>query len=110
MDAPMTEAQAEVLARRGVTPDDDLTWVEASLLIDRVAGTPVGAKARAWLRENGAVAEETERIIDEATRALQRRRRQALVRRRENVGDQPANRTRAHDVANAQARRARMAR
>ncbi|TMC12202.1 MAG: hypothetical protein E6J41_03280 [Chloroflexi bacterium] len=69
-DAPMTEAQVATLARRGEVPTRDLTWVQASLLIDRVAGTPPGQRARSWLRENGADAEEAARVVDRAEREL----------------------------------------
>jgi hypothetical protein len=70
-EAPMTEAQVGTLARRGVVPERDLTWVQASLLIDQVAGTPRGRRATTWLRENGASAEEAARLIERAERELQ---------------------------------------
>jgi conjugative relaxase-like TrwC/TraI family protein len=69
-EVPMTEAQAATLARRGVVPERDLTWVQASLLIDQVAGTPPGKKAMTWLRENGAGAEEAARVVECAEREL----------------------------------------
>ena len=69
-DAPMTEAQVATLARRGEAPTRDLTWVQASLLIDRVTGMPPGRRARSWLRENGATSEETARVVDRAEREL----------------------------------------
>jgi conjugative relaxase-like TrwC/TraI family protein len=69
-DAPMTEAQVATLARRGAAPERDVTWVQASLLIDRVTGAVPGQQARTWLRENGASAEEAERIIERADREL----------------------------------------
>jgi conjugative relaxase-like TrwC/TraI family protein len=69
-EAPMTEAQVAALARRGVVPERDLTWVQASLLIDQVAGTPPGSKAITWLHENGASAEEAARVVECAEREL----------------------------------------
>ena len=51
--APMTEAQVEVLARAGQAPGRQLSWVEASLLIDQAMGLPRGGLARTWLREGG---------------------------------------------------------
>jgi len=51
--APMTEAQVAVLARAGQAPGRQLSWVEASLLIDQAMGLPRGGRARTWLREGG---------------------------------------------------------
>lgn len=65
-EAPMTEAQVSTLARRGVVPQQDLTWVQTSLLIDQVAGTPPGKQATIWLRENGASSEQAAEIIARA--------------------------------------------
>jgi hypothetical protein len=62
----MTEAHVATLARRREVPDQDLTWVQASLLIDKVAGTQLGQKATTWLRENGASAKEAARVIERA--------------------------------------------
>jgi conjugative relaxase-like TrwC/TraI family protein len=76
-DAPMTEAQVATLARRGEAPMRDYTWVQASLLIDRLAGTPPGRRTRSWLRENGADAEEAARVVERAEREL----RQPVVTR-----------------------------
>jgi conjugative relaxase-like TrwC/TraI family protein len=69
-EAPMTEAQVAVLARRAVVPEGDLTWVQASLLIDQATGAPVGQRATTWLRENGASAEEAAQVIEREERAL----------------------------------------
>ncbi len=66
----MTEAQAAVLARHGIHPDRDLTWVHASLLIDDALGTPRGRQATAWLRENGASPENAAKIIELAEKTL----------------------------------------
>jgi conjugative relaxase-like TrwC/TraI family protein len=71
-EAPMTEAQVATLARGGEAPMRDLTWVQASLLIDRATGAPPGRRARSWLRENGADAEEASRVIERAEKALSR--------------------------------------
>jgi conjugative relaxase-like TrwC/TraI family protein len=68
--APMTEAQAAILARRGVVPDRDLTWVEASLLIDQATGKPRGKRATAWLLERGLSEEEAKRILERAEQTL----------------------------------------
>ena len=69
-EAPMTEAQVAILARRGVVPNGELTWVEASLHIDEATGAPLGEKARTWLLENGASAEEAAEAIDRAEKGL----------------------------------------
>jgi conjugative relaxase-like TrwC/TraI family protein len=69
-ESPMTEAQVAVLGRRGVVPDRDLTWVQASLLIDEVRNSPRGEKATRWLRKNGAGADEAARVIERAERGL----------------------------------------
>jgi conjugative relaxase-like TrwC/TraI family protein len=71
-DTPTTEAQVATLARRGEAPTRDLTWVQASLLIDRVVGTPPGRQARRWLRENGAGVEEAAQIVERAKQELSR--------------------------------------
>jgi hypothetical protein len=69
-EAPITEAQVAVLARRGVVVDGERTWVEASLLIDEAMGTPLGEKANEWLRENGAGEVAASLIVKRAKRAL----------------------------------------
>jgi hypothetical protein len=38
-EPPMTEAQVAMLARRGAVPERNLSWIQASLLIDRAAGS-----------------------------------------------------------------------
>jgi len=43
-EAPMTEAQVATLGRRGVVPERDLSWVQASLLIDQSTGAPLGRR------------------------------------------------------------------
>lgn len=79
-EAPMTEAQVTTLARRGMVPERDLTWVQASLLIDDVTGAPRGRQATIWLRENGASPEQAAEIIERAERNL-----------RAPPGDRPQN-------------------
>ena len=69
-EAPMTEAQVAILARGGVVPERDLTWVQASLLIDEATGAPRGRQASRWLHENGARPEEAAAVIERATRDL----------------------------------------
>jgi conjugative relaxase-like TrwC/TraI family protein len=69
-EAPMTEAQVAVLARRGVVPDGERTWVEVSLLIDEAMGTPLGEKANEWLRESGAGEADARLIIERARHTL----------------------------------------
>lgn len=66
----MTGAQVATLARRGVVPERDLTWVQASLLIDHATGAHQGKQAATWLRENGASPEEAAEIIQRAERNL----------------------------------------
>jgi hypothetical protein len=66
----MTEGQLATLSRRGVTPEPDVNWVQASLLIDQVVGTPSGKQAMAWLRENGASAEKAAQMIARAEKRL----------------------------------------
>jgi hypothetical protein len=66
----MTEAQGATLARRGSVPDRDLTWVQASLLIDDATGSPRGIQATRWLRENGASTDLAASVIDRAKRYL----------------------------------------
>jgi hypothetical protein len=68
--APMTEAQVAILARRGAVPDRDLTWVEASLVIDQATGKPRGERATAWLLERGLNAEEAKQVIQRAEQSL----------------------------------------
>jgi conjugative relaxase-like TrwC/TraI family protein len=70
MEAPMTEAQVAILARHGTAPDRDLSWVQASLLIDGATGSPRGERAATWLRENGARAEDAAEAIERARRDL----------------------------------------
>ncbi len=65
-EAPMTEAQVATLARRGVVPERDLTWVQASLLIDQASNAPIGKKAMTWLRENGASHEDATQVVERA--------------------------------------------
>ncbi len=43
--APMTEAQVATLARRGVVPEGNLSWVQASLLIEDTTGSTVCEQA-----------------------------------------------------------------
>ena len=69
-EAPMTEAQTATLARGGVVPERDLTWVQASLLIDEATGASRGRQASRWLRENGAGPEEAAEVIERAARDL----------------------------------------
>jgi hypothetical protein len=69
-EAPMTEAQIATLARRGVTPDRDLTWVQASLLIDQATGAPRARRAAKWLRENGASKQEIPAILERAEQIM----------------------------------------
>jgi len=45
-EAPMTEAQVASWARRGVVPDRELTWVQASLLIDGVTDSRAERRRR----------------------------------------------------------------
>lgn len=51
-------------------PDRDLTWVQASLLIDGSTGAPRGRRAATWLRENGASPEEAARVIERTEQTL----------------------------------------
>ena len=74
-EAPMTEAQVATLERRGVLPQPELTWLQASLLIDHVTGSPAGKQAMAWLCENGASAEAAAQIIERAEQGLRAARR-----------------------------------
>ncbi len=67
---PMTPIQAAILTDAGRQPDPGLTWVEASLLIDEVRGTPRWEKAREWLRNHGLSDEAADRVIREATAKL----------------------------------------
>jgi hypothetical protein len=43
--APMTEAQVATLARRGVVPESNLSWVQASLLIDDTMASTICEQA-----------------------------------------------------------------
>ena len=82
--APMTEAQVATLARLGAEPERDLTWVEASLLIDDATGQPQGRRAGGWLQERGLSQEQADEVIEAAKRSL----RQPSVRRLSTaVGD-----------------------
>jgi hypothetical protein len=63
---PMTEAQVATLARRGVVPGRNLTWLEASLLIDDATGGNRGARAANWLRRNGASSQDAEKAVERA--------------------------------------------
>ena len=69
-EPPVTEAQLAVLERHRALPERDLTWVQASLLIDGVIGTPRGRRATAWLGENGVNAENAAKIIELAEQNL----------------------------------------
>jgi len=69
-EAPMTEKQVAVLARRGVVPDGECTWVEASLLIDQATGAPLGALAKKWLREKGLGEAGASVLVERAKEAL----------------------------------------
>ncbi|TMC03767.1 MAG: hypothetical protein E6J41_26575, partial [Chloroflexi bacterium] len=69
-ELPMTEKQVAVLARRDALPDRDLTWVQASLLIDTALGTPRGTQATKWLREKGVSRENAANIIERAEQEL----------------------------------------
>jgi len=66
----MTEAQVATLARHGVVPERDLTWVQASLLIDGAIGAPRGRQATAWLRQHGASPDEAASIVERAEKDL----------------------------------------
>jgi hypothetical protein len=70
MEAPMTEAQVGLLARHGVVLERDVSWVQASLLIDDAMHTPRGEQAAVWLRENGASPEQAAQIIERAEQDL----------------------------------------
>jgi len=65
--APMTEAQVATLARCGVVSERNLTWVQASLLIDDANGRERGERAANWLRANGAQPSEAARIVATAS-------------------------------------------
>lgn len=67
---PMTPTQAAILTDAGRQPDAGLTWVEASLLIDEVRGTPRGEKAGKWLREHGLSDDDADRAIAAAIAKL----------------------------------------
>jgi conjugative relaxase-like TrwC/TraI family protein len=71
--APMTEGQVATLARRGVVSERNLTWVQASLLIDDANGSAQGERAANWLRANGARPEEAARIVANASHDLRTR-------------------------------------
>ncbi len=68
--APMTEAQVATLARRGVVSERNLTWVQASLLIDDANESTRGERAANWLRSNGEHPDEAARIIATASHDL----------------------------------------
>ncbi|HXA27654.1 MAG TPA: MobF family relaxase [Candidatus Angelobacter sp.] len=74
VSAPPTETQLDLLRDHGLvdTLPADATWVHASLLIDRVLGTPVGAQACEWLVEAGVPADEASQVIDVARDDLAR--------------------------------------
>jgi hypothetical protein len=67
---PMTPVQASILTDAGRQPDPGLTWVEASLLIDEVRGTPRGGKVGKWLREHGLSDNDADRVIAAAIAKL----------------------------------------
>jgi hypothetical protein len=71
MEKPMTAKQAAVLAKHDALPEHGLSWVEASLLIDHATDAQPGEQAKAWLRENGAGAEEAALVVEHAKRRLQ---------------------------------------
>jgi AAA domain-containing protein len=100
-EAPMTEAQASVLARKNALPPRALSWVEASLLIDGVMGAPRGERARLWLRDGGITDEMAAQVVDradetvrevaeEATRGRARRHREAWAHRASPAGTPPS--------------------
>jgi AAA domain-containing protein len=102
MEAPMTEAQAAVLTRRDALPERDLSWVEASLLIDAATGTARGERARRWLRQGGATEEAAAEALDRAeltlrdleegaTRERARRQREAWAHRTRAAGGPQAS-------------------
>src|SRR5215471_8216973 len=66
----MTEKQVAVLARRNALPGRDLTWVEASLVIDAACGTSRGPQATTWLREQGVSPENAAKIVALAEQQL----------------------------------------
>jgi hypothetical protein len=70
--APMTEAQVATLARRGVVSERNLTWVQASLVIDDANGSARGERAANWLRANGAHPDEVARIVATASHDLRK--------------------------------------
>ncbi len=68
----MTERQAVWLADLGALPEnrDDLTWLEASILIDRALGSPDGEAGRRWLHEQGASPEQIEAALERTQEGL----------------------------------------
>ena len=88
-EAPMTEAQVATLERHGLMQGRYLTWVQASLLIDQVTGSPAGKRAMAWLRENGAGDDEAAQVIERAAEGLRAARRDRGIAGRVEV-DRPA--------------------
>jgi conjugative relaxase-like TrwC/TraI family protein len=71
--APMTEAQVATLARRGVVPERNVSWIEASLLIDDTTGSKRGERAANWLRTTGASSQEAEKTLERAANDLRTR-------------------------------------
>lgn len=78
-----TDKQLAFLRDRGRL--DDLpriaTWVHASVLIDTIQGGPIGGRARAWLLESGASAEDADRMVALAVRDVRASRRVVADRR-----------------------------
>jgi hypothetical protein len=70
---PMTEAQVATLARRGVEPEGDLSWVQASLLIDDATGSTRGERAENWLRTTGASSQEAAKTLERAANDMRTR-------------------------------------
>jgi hypothetical protein len=67
---PMTEAQVATLARRGVLPERNLTWLQASLLIDDATGSARGERAANWLRGMGASSQAAAKAVERAENDL----------------------------------------
>src|SRR5262249_52520745 len=70
---PMTEAQVATLARRGVAPERNLSWVQASVLIDDATGNKRGERAENWLRTTGASSQEAAKTLESAANDLRNR-------------------------------------
>jgi hypothetical protein len=66
----MTEAQVATLARRGVVPEGNLTWLQALLLIDDATGSARGERAENWLRGTGASSQEAAKAVERAANNL----------------------------------------